>query len=124
MDLLSKDKYYIWERTDEISGNHYMLKDKLIDWNGRLARIEWAINLTEKEQQKILSSRLKTRKGASGGDRRDGLCFDLEESMNVIVRRVGELYNADRSYMMRIDDEDGQTISMTNEWLAEGVAPR
>ena len=48
MDLLSKDKYYIWERTDQNSGNHYMLKDKLLDWNGRLARIEWAINLTEK----------------------------------------------------------------------------
>lgn len=47
---------------------------------------------------------------------------DLEESMNVILRRVAELYKADRSYMMRIND-DGRTISMTNEWLAEGVAP-
>ncbi len=124
MDLLSKDKYYIWERTDEISGNHYMLKDKLIDWNGRLARIEWAINLTEKEeQQKFLASRLKTEEALLEGIGEMAYASDLEESMNVIVRRVGELYNADRSYMMRIDDEDGQTISMTNEWLAEGVAP-
>jgi len=29
---------------------------------------------------------------------------------------------ADRSYMMRIN-EDGKTISMTNEWLSEGIAP-
>ncbi len=123
MDLLSKDKYYIWERTDQNSGNHYMLKDKLIDWNGRLARIEWAINLTEKEQQqKILSSRLKIEKALLEGIGEMAYATDLEESMNVILRRVAELYKADRSYMMRIND-DGRTISMTNEWLAEGVAP-
>ncbi len=43
--------------------------------------------------------------------------------MNIILRRVAELYRADRSYMMRIN-EDGQTISMTNEWLAEGSGAR
>ena len=123
MHLLSKDKYYIWERTMHESGYHYMLKDKLLDWDGRLARIEWAINLTEKqEQQKMLSSRLKIEKALLEGVGEMVYASDLETSMNVILKRVAELYNADRSYMMRIN-EDGHTISMTNEWLAEGVAP-
>lgn len=123
MHLLSRDKYYVWENTDSNSGNHYLLKDKLLDWDGRLARIEWAINLTEKqEQQKRLSSRLKIEKALLEGIGEMNYATCLEESMNVILRRVAELYRADRSYMMRIN-EDGRTISMTNEWLAEGVAP-
>jgi len=123
MHLLSKDKYYVWERTDPNTGYYYMLKDKLLDWNGRLARIEWGINLTEKqEQQKMLSSRLKIEKALLDGIGEMTYATSLEESMNIILRRVAELYRADRSYMMRIN-EDGQTISMTNEWLAEGVAP-
>ena len=123
MNLLSRDKYYVWENTDSNSGNHYLLKDKLLDWDGRLARIEWAINLTEKqEQQKKLSSRLKIEKALLEGIGEMTYATSLEESMNIILRRVAELYRADRSYMMRIN-EDGQTISMTNEWLAEGVAP-
>ena len=123
MHLLSRDKYYVWENTHTDSGNHYLLKDKLLDWDGRLARIEWAINLTEKqEQQKMLSSRLKIEKALLDGIGEMTYATSLEESMNIILRRVAELYRADRSYMMRIN-EDGQTISMTNEWLAEGVAP-
>lgn len=123
MHLLSKDKYYVWERTDTNSGYYYMLKDKLLDWNGRLARIEWWINLTEKqEQQKMLSSRLKIEKALLEGIGEMAYASDLEESMNVILKRVADLYKADRSYMMRIN-EDGHTISMTNEWLAEDVAP-
>ena len=123
MHLLSKDKYYVWERTDTNSGYYYMLKDKLLDWNGRLARIEWWINLTEKqEQQKMLSSRLKIEKALLEGIGEMANASDLEESMSVILKRVADLYKADRSYMMRIN-EDGHTISMTNEWLAEDVAP-
>lgn len=122
MDLLSKDKYYIWERTDPKLGNHYMLKDKLIDWDGRLARIEWAINLTEKEEQrKMLASRLKIEKSLLKGVGEMAYATTLEDSMNIILKRVGQLYSADRSYMMRIN-EDGRTISMTNEWLEDGVA--
>ncbi|MEA4872607.1 MAG: diguanylate cyclase [Synergistaceae bacterium] len=123
MHLLSKDKYYVWERTDPNSGYYYMLKDKLLDWNGRLARIEWGINLTEKQKmQKMLSSRLKIEKALLAGVGEMAYASDLEESMNVILKCVADLYKADRSYMMRIN-EDGHTISMTNEWLAEGVAP-
>ena len=123
MHLLSKDKYYVWERTDTNSGYYYMLKDKLLDWNGRLAKIGWWINLTEKqEQQKMLSSRLKIEKALLEGIGEMAYASDLEESMNVILKRVADLYKADRSYMMRIN-EDGHTISMTNEWLAEDVAP-
>ncbi len=121
MDLLSKDKYYIWERTDQDSGKHYMLKDKLIDWDGRLARIEWAINLTEKEeQQKMLSSRLNIERALLEGIGEMAYAADLEESMNIILRRVGELYSADRSYMMRLS-EDKRTINMTYEWVRDGV---
>ncbi|NLV82828.1 MAG: diguanylate cyclase [Synergistaceae bacterium] len=123
MHLLSRDKYYVWERTLKSSGQHYMLKDKLLDWNGREARIELAINLTEKQkQQKNLASRLEIEKELLESVGEMVYASNLEESLSLILKRVGHLYNADRSYMMRIN-EDGKTISMTNEWLSEGIAP-
>ncbi|NLD05774.1 MAG: GAF domain-containing protein, partial [Synergistaceae bacterium] len=123
MHLLSRDKYYVWERTNKITGQHYMLKDKLLDWDGREARIEWAINLTEKqEQQKQLASRLKIEEELLKGVGEMGHASNLEESLSLILKRVRDLYNADRSYMMRIN-EDGKSISMTNESLGEGIAP-
>ena len=123
MHLLSRDKYYVWENTIESSGQHYMLKDKLLDWDGREARIEWAINLTEKqEQQRKLSSRLKIEKELLEGVGEMVHASNLSESLALVLKRVGHLYKADRSYMMRIN-EDGKSISMTNEWLLEGIAP-
>lgn len=123
MDLLSKDKYYVWERTDPQTGNHYMLKDKFIDWDGRQARIEWAINFTDKQllQQK-LAARSEIDRALLQGIGEMTYAPGLEESINIILMRVGELYRADRSYMMKLDD-GGLTISMTNEWLGEGVSP-
>lgn len=123
MHLLSKDKYYVWEWTDPDSGDHYLLKDKLLEWNGRLARIEWAINLTERhEQQEILSLKLKTGRMLLEGIKEMTSASDFEESMDVILKCIANLYKADRSYIMRVNG-NGHTISMTNEWLAEGIAP-
>lgn len=49
MPYLSEDSYYNWEITNPITGRHYMLKDKLIKWKGRQARLEIAFDSTEKQ---------------------------------------------------------------------------
>ena len=33
-DLLTEDSYYEWERDNEIADGHFLLKDKLVDWDG------------------------------------------------------------------------------------------
>ena len=39
----------LWELANPISHRHYLLRDKLTRWNGRLARLEFAVDTTEKE---------------------------------------------------------------------------
>lgn len=47
--LLNSETFYIWEYTDPLSHRHYLLRDKLIRWNDRLVRLEFAVDITEKE---------------------------------------------------------------------------
>ena len=48
-DRLERGKYYVWEHTNPHLGHHYILKDKLIDWKGKPARLELAVDITDKE---------------------------------------------------------------------------
>ena len=42
--LLSADTYLEWEIDNELADGHFLLKDRLVDWNGdgRLSRMEIA----------------------------------------------------------------------------------
>ena len=46
---LRADSFYVWEYDNAFLNRHFMLKDKLILWKGRMARMEIAIDITEKE---------------------------------------------------------------------------
>ena len=43
---------YTWEFTNPITKRHYLLKDRLLQWDGRPARIEIAFDITEAEAEK------------------------------------------------------------------------
>ena len=46
---LKKDSFYIWERDNKMWNRHFILKDKLIPWRGKMARLEIALDTTEQE---------------------------------------------------------------------------
>lgn len=50
---LNTETPYTWEFTNPLTQRHYLLKDKLIRWKGRLARLEIAFDITETENKKI-----------------------------------------------------------------------
>ena len=39
----------MWEKENTFLNRHFLLKDKLIPWNGKMAHMEIAIDVTEKE---------------------------------------------------------------------------
>jgi diguanylate cyclase (GGDEF)-like protein len=120
--LLTNDKFYIWEYTDPQMRHHYLLKDKLIEWDGKQARIEWAIDLTEKENYtNALSARLKVKNVLLEGVEAMISASSLDGAMKVVLMKIGELYRADRSYILEMDSHN-ETINMTYEWTAEGVS--
>ena len=50
--FLKSGENYTWEITNPITGRHYLLKDRLIEWEGRRARLELAFDTTDAEQEK------------------------------------------------------------------------
>ncbi len=51
--LLSYQDFYIWKHTNQKIKETALLKDKLIEWDGRPARMEIAMNLTDDVQKKL-----------------------------------------------------------------------
>ena len=56
--LLEKNGFHIWSFRNLFLKHHFILKDKLIHWNQKPARMEVAINMTEKE---IISQYIKDK---------------------------------------------------------------
>lgn len=52
--LLSYDSVYTWRFTNEMTDRHFILKDKLVEWDGHVARMEIGFDLTEQEEQEQL----------------------------------------------------------------------
>lgn len=51
--ILKEGEIYTWEYTNPLTQRHYILKDRLIQWKGRAARMELAFDTTESEKEKI-----------------------------------------------------------------------
>ena len=51
--LLSMDETYSWEYTNPLTKRHYLLKDRLMEWEGRLARMEIAFDITNNQMKRL-----------------------------------------------------------------------
>ncbi len=59
--FLKSGENYTWETTNPLTKRHYLLKDRLIQWEGRSARLEIAFDITETEAEKQSLKRLWTQ---------------------------------------------------------------
>lgn len=49
--LLNEDTFYVWEYNNPYLGRYFSLKDKLVEWDGRKARIEFALDISPYKSQ-------------------------------------------------------------------------
>lgn len=126
-NLLKRDSYYAWTRYNENLGGYYALKDRLIRWNGRPARLEIAFDMTEHRSQllgletELGLERLLVRCVREMRDI-DGFSGDLSS----VLQMIGEAMGADRAYIFQVFRTSGGHEAFTNshEWCASGVAPQ
>ncbi len=115
--ILTADRFYIWERENEYCKRHFLLKDKLIHFQGRQARMEIALDITRNE---IVSREVKERltfarkivdytQTISGDE-------DYDTTIRRILEAVGDFYQADRSYIFQPDPADPTIWNNTFEW--------
>ena len=117
---LNAHTFLEWEHTSPVTTHHYLLRDKLIDWEGREARLEIAFDITDHEREK------ESFKFLAGANGLNVECIRVLENeplgaaLNAVLGMVGTFLEADRTYIFGIENH-----RMTNiyEWCAEGVTP-
>lgn len=118
--VLKENETYSWEINNALTHCHYLLKDRLITWNGRRARLEIAFDTTKSEEEK---QRLKTMLD------NEKLIVDcvrelyedemLESAIPEMLRRLGEFMEAERITLFSLSPV---RLTITSRWSAEGAS--
>lgn len=95
-DRLCDDNFYTWEFTNPSIGRHFLLKDKIIQWHGKTARMEIAFDITERELQKQeLKNMLDVQTLITNCVRMLYAVDDLDQTINAVLTQIGEFLVSD-----------------------------
>lgn len=118
--FLKSGENYTWEITNSITKRHYLLKDRLIQWEGRSARLEVAFDITETEAEK------QSLKTALDAESMIMECVrtlyreqDIGKSIPAVLKHLGIFLAADRAYLATVRDK---LIYNDYEWCRDGVS--
>lgn len=119
--LLKMNETYSWEYTNPIINKHYLLKDRLIEWDGRIARMEIAFDITEANEEKNeLKRRLKRDEIRLACVRELYNNRDIKAAVTKVMEYIGTLFLAERAYVFLFQ---GDYYSNIAEWCKEGIPP-
>lgn len=117
--FLREGENYTWEHTNPITGRHYLLKDRLLEWDHRPARMEIAFDTTESEREKmLLKYTLEAEKMVTDCV---GMLYrqnDIVGTTVQVLKKFGSFLGADRVYL--VDIKDGVMYNQF-EWCAPGI---
>ncbi len=120
--ILKDDETYTWEYTNPLTKRHYLLKDRLLEWEGHPARMEIAFDITDSVNEKLaLKNRLERDQVLVSCIRELYRNPDLSQATNHVLEQLGRLFHAERAYVFLLHDD---SISNTAEWCDEGVRPQ
>lgn len=123
---------YTWEHSNQITKRHYLLKDRLIQWEGRPARLEIAFDITEAEAEKqAIRHTLDVEQMVMECVRTLYQGHDLSQSFPVVLEKLGRFLSADRAYLavardgrLCTDYEWSLQASETKELSIEDISPK
>lgn len=121
--LLYKHQFYKWEKINPLFDRKYILKDKLISWNGKTARLEIATDITQHENvSEETKEKLSIEKNIVKCIRALNQADTLTTAINSVLQAIAEFYRADRAYIFEIDYPE-KVCHNTYEWCSHNVAP-
>ena len=111
-----------WRYFNPILNKHFILKDTIIEDEGRRCRAELALDVTFEEQQKgIVDNYRDLELVVNNGIRVAFQATSPDEEIDIILEYMGKALNADRVYIVEKDEKDFD--NNTYEWCADGVEP-
>lgn len=121
--LLNKSDFYIWEIYNEYLKSNFIVKDKLIQWNGKPARMEIAIDITERENiSKKTKQKLRIQETIVNCIRILREEENLQKALSLVLGIIGVFHKADRAYIFEFD-ETGTICYNVYQWCERNVAP-
>ena len=122
--LLKEDSFYTWEYMNPIVNRYYLLKDKLISWNGRRVRLEICTDITDKEMaNQNIERKLQIEEILVQCIRELSTEPDIDVAINRLLRTIGFFHQADRAYIFECDYRNA-VVNNTYEWCVDGVTPQ
>jgi diguanylate cyclase (GGDEF)-like protein len=120
--FLKEGENYTWEITNPLTKRHYILKDRLIQWDGKMARMEIAFDTTEAEKEKLqLKFTMEADKMVTECVRTLYQQEDIEAAVQQVLELLGSFLSAERAYIFYI--RNGRMYN-DYEWCAEGITPQ
>lgn len=122
-DKLTREMFYSWEHYNEKLQRYFYKRDKLVELEGRLVRLEIATDNTEKElMYQRLKHNLEMEETLLKCIQTLSQNMELEVAINSLLEIIGGYYRAARAYIFECDFEHNLLVN-TYEWCSEGITP-
>lgn len=121
---LTAERYHTWEKMNPYLKRHFIMKEKLIPWSGRIAALCVGIDVTEKEIiTKRVQEKLEFEKNIVDCTQMLLNERNIHKAISNLLQSIGEFYQAGRAYLFELQD-NGEYWDNTYEWCDEGVTPQ
>ncbi len=120
---LKAGEFYEWKYHNGILGKTFLLKDTIVEQDGKQYHLEIAIDISEMDEQKKTIKEFASNEALVNDALRLALAESTpEKSLEVLLNHLGQSLRCDRVYIFEQIDKD--TVKNTYEWCAMGVEPQ
>lgn len=122
-DKLKAGEFYEWKYYNGISGKTFLLKDTLIEQDGKRYHMEISIDVSEIDEQKKTIKEFASNEALVNNALRLSLAEATpEKSIEVLLNYLGQSLRCDRVYIF--EQLENGMVQNTYEWCAMGVEPQ
>lgn len=119
---LRHDNFYVWETWNSYSGNHFLIKDKLMDFKEKKLRLQIGMDITKREYvSQATRERVAFSRKIVGYVETLRSEMDYEHVVEQVLASVGDFYKADRAYLFERVSAGAEEWKNTYEWCAPEV---
>ena len=112
-----------WRYYNPVYNRHTLVKDTLIELDGRRLRVEIAIDISADTKQNEIIRDYQTREALINEALRTAmLAPDPETSLKIAIEYLGKALGGERVYIFEKNEQGGD--DNTYEWVADGVSPQ
>ena len=119
---LVEGEFKEWKYYNPVLGKHLLLKDTMLQQDGRRYRVEIALDVSNEEKQGSLIQNYENMEAIINEGIRIALNAPTsEQSLEIILEYLGKALNGERTYIFEknlLGNDDN-----TYEWVANGIGP-